>query len=337
MARAAAAAPEPIRRPPTVAQTGGGRLAFSAPHGPFAGRPWWKNGGKLLTLRVKAFTTAMAWFEYPFFVNALIGVAIISVAAALVGTYIVTRRLVALSGGVTHACFGGLGLGCWLGWNPLAMAALFAVGGSLGVQWLSESRRVRSDSAIAVVWAVGMALGVLFVFLTPGYVPELNAFLFGSILNITRADLWLFAAYTAVLVAFFARRYREIVATAFDPDFARVAGLPVKMVTTVMTVLTALCIVLTIRLVGIMLLMSMISLPQLTAEGWSRRFGAIMCGAAGVSLGCCLAGLGLAMVVDVPCSALIVMIMAAVFAMSRAAGAVVRAVRRRGKGKGGVR
>lgn len=208
----------------------------------------------------------MDWFQYPFFVNALIGVAIISVAASLVGTYIVTRRLVSLSGGITHACFGGLGLGCWIGWNPLAMAALFAVGGSLGVQWLSEQRRVRSDSAIAVVWAVGMALGVLFVFLTPGYVPELNAFLFGSILNITRADLWIFGAYTVCLAAFFLWQYHNIVAVAFDADFAKVAGLPVRMITTVMTVLTALCIVLTIRLVGIMLLMSMISLPQLTAE-----------------------------------------------------------------------
>lgn len=259
----------------------------------------------------------MTWFDYPFFVNALVGVAVISVASALVGTYIVARRLVAISGGVTHACFGGLGLGCYLGWNPMAMAALFAVGSSLGVQWLSEGRRVRSDSAIAVVWAVGMALGVLFVFMTPGYVPELNSFLFGSILNMTRGDLWLFAGYTVVLVAFFAWKYRQVVACGFDPDFARVAGLPVRFVNTVMIVLVALCIVLTIRLVGIMLLMSMISLPQLTAEAFCHRFGAVMVLSAAISLVCCLAGLALAMVVNVPCSAFIVIIMASVFAIGR--------------------
>ncbi len=257
------------------------------------------------------------FFEYQFFINALIGVVIISVAAAMMGTYIVARRLVAISGGVTHACFGGLGLGCYLGWNPIALAAVFAVGSSLGVQWLSERQRVREDSAIAVIWSLGMALGVLFVFLTPGYVPELNSFLFGNILNITISDLWLFGAFTLVLALFFIWKYRQIVICAFDPDFARVSGLPVEMITTVMTILVALCIVLTIRLVGVMLLMSMISLPQLTAEVFCRRFGSIMGVSVLLSLLCCLTGLALATVVDVPCSALIVMVMASVFALAR--------------------
>lgn len=259
----------------------------------------------------------MDFFGYQFFVNALIGVIIISVAAAITGTYIVARRLVAISGGVTHACFGGLGLGCYLGWNPLALAAVFAVGSSLGVQWLSERHRIREDSAIAVVWSLGMALGVLFVFLTPGYVPELNSFLFGNILNITTADLWIFAGFTALLGAFFIWKYRQIVICAFDPDFARVAGLPVKFITTAMTVLVALSIVLTIRLVGVMLLMSMISLPQLTAEVFCRKFGPIMALSTGISLFCCLVGLMLATVIDVPCSALIVMVMAVVFFVAR--------------------
>ena len=122
-----------------------------------------------------------ALFEYQFFINALIGVLLISAAAAMIGTYIVTRRLVAISGGVTHACFGGLGLGCFLGVNPMLTAGIFAVASALGVEWLSDRHKVREDSAIAVVWAVGMAVGVVFVFLTPGFVPELNSFLFGNI------------------------------------------------------------------------------------------------------------------------------------------------------------
>ena len=111
--------------------------------------------------------------QYSFFTNALIGVIIISVAAAFIGTYIVTRRLVSISGGITHACFGGLGLGYFLGVSPILMASVFAIGASAGVEWLSERYRVREDSATAVVWALGMAIGVLFIFLTPGYVPEL--------------------------------------------------------------------------------------------------------------------------------------------------------------------
>lgn len=165
------------------------------------------------------------YFDYPFFVNALWGVVLISVASAIVGTYIVARRMVAICGGITHACFGGLGLGCFMGWNPLAVAAAFAVGSSLGVEWLSERQRLRQDSAIAVVWSLGMALGVLFVFLTPGYVPELNAFLFGNILTITQSDLLVFAGFTALLIAFVTAFYNKIVICAFDRDFARVSGL----------------------------------------------------------------------------------------------------------------
>ncbi|MDE5976427.1 MAG: metal ABC transporter permease, partial [Muribaculaceae bacterium] len=132
--------------------------------------------------------------QYAFFRNALAGVALISVACAVIGVYIVTRRMVFIAGGITHTCFGGLGLGYFMGWNPLLTAAIFAIAGSLGVDAMARWR-VRQDSAIAVVWALGMAIGILFVFLTPGYVPELNSFLFGNVLNITSTDLWAFAIF----------------------------------------------------------------------------------------------------------------------------------------------
>lgn len=169
----------------------------------------------------------MELLEYGFFKNALVGITLISIASAMIGTYIVSRRLVSIAGGVTHACFGGLGLGYFLGWNPVVMAGVFAIASSLGVEWMATRHRVREDSAVAVVWALGMALGVLFVFLTPGYVPELNAFLFGNILTITTADLWAFAIFTAVVIAAFSLFYNIIVACAFDADFARVKRLPV--------------------------------------------------------------------------------------------------------------
>jgi zinc transport system permease protein len=204
------------------------------------------------------------------------------------------------------------------------MAGVFAVASSVGVEWLASRYRVREDSAIAVVWGTGMAIGVLFVFLTPGYVPELNSFLFGNILTVNRSDLWAFAAYLAVLIGFFAWRYREIVVCAFDRDFARVSGLPVKFINYTMTVLVAVCVVLTIRLAGVMLLMSMLSLPQLIAEMFCRRFGGIMWLSVAVSALTALAGLALSTVIDVPCSALIVIVMAATFIAARVAAAVAR-------------
>lgn len=267
----------------------------------------------------------LEYLQYPFFRYALYGILIISVAAAVIGCYIITRRMVSIAGGVTHACFGGLGLGYFLGVSPIVMAALFAVGSSVGVEWLSSRMRVREDSAIAVMWSLGMAVGVLFVFLTPGYVPELNSFLFGNILNISQADLAAFSVYLVVLLGFFALYGRRILVCAFDRDFARVSGLGVRFISYSMTVLVAVCIVLTMRLVGIMLLMSMLTLPQMVAESMCRRFIPMVLVSVCVSLVCSVVGLFVAAAIDVPCSATIVLLMAAVFVAVR----VVVAVRRR--------
>lgn len=259
----------------------------------------------------------LRFFDYSFFCNALIGVILISICAAVIGTYIITRRMAAISGGVTHACFGGLGLGYFLGVSPVLMAGVFAIGSSLGVELLARRMSLREDSAIAVIWALGMALGVLFVFMTPGYVPELNAFLFGNILTVSVGDLKAIAAFAIVLAAFFLWQYRNIVAIAFDRDFATVAGLPVKFVSYSMTVLVAVCIVLTIRLAGIMMLMSMLSLPIITAEVFWRRYQPVMFGAVAFSLVASVSGLFASTVVDVPCSALIVLIMVGMFVCAK--------------------
>lgn len=250
--------------------------------------------------------------------------ALISVGAAVIGTYIITKRLVAISGGVTHACFGGLGLGYWMGINPILMAGVFAVASSLGVEWASSRFRLREDSAIAVIWALGMAIGVLFVFMSPGYVPELNAFLFGNVLTITRTDLWAFAVFTAVLLLFYAWKYRQIVACAFDRDFARVMGLPTRFINYTMTVFVAVCIVLTIRLVGVMLLMAMLSLPIMTAEIFARRYGTLMIASAVVSLVCSVGGLLAGAAADLPCSAFIVLINACVYVLAKGVSAVLQ-------------
>ena len=265
------------------------------------------------------------FLQYDFFRYAIAGVALISLSAAIVGSYIITRRLVAIAGGITHACFGGLGLGYFLGLNPALMATLFAIASSAGVEWMSSRMRLREDSAIAVVWSLGMAVGVLFVFLTPGYVPELNSFLFGNILTISSDDLWVFAAFAVLLVGFFAWRFREIVAVAFDPDFARVQGLPVRFISYAMTVMVAVCIVLTIRLVGVMLLMSMMSLPMMTAEVFCRRFSRMMLVGGAVAVVAGIAGLFIGAAIDVPCSAVIVLLLALAFLVAK----IISALRHR--------
>lgn len=253
--------------------------------------------------------------QYAFFRNALAGVALISVACAVIGVYVVTRRMVFIAGGITHTCFGGLGLGYFMGWNPLATAAAFAIAGSLGVDAMSRWR-VRQDSAIAVVWAVGMALGILFVFLTPGYVPELNSFLFGNVLNITRADLWAFAIFAVLAVGIYALFGKTIVAVSFDEDFARTRHLPVSLINILMMVMVSVGIVLTIKMIGVMLLMSLVSLPQLVAERLTRSYSRMMLISCIVSLLGCIGGLWLSVIIDVPASAVIVILLAILYALS---------------------
>lgn len=260
--------------------------------------------------------------NYTFFQNALLGVLLVSIASAMIGTYIVTRRMVFITGGITHACFGGLGLGYFLGVNPILAAGVFAVASSLGVEWMAGRQNVREDSAIAVVWAFGMAIGTLFIFLTPGYVPDLNSFLFGNILTISRGDIAAFACFLAVLAVFFMLFYRPIVACAFDHDFASTKRLPVKAINCAMSVMVAVCVVLTIRLIGIMLLMSMLTMPQMIAEQFASRFGKMMLLSVLAGLASAVAGLvgsylfGVYLV-SVPASVTIVLVLITVYAVAR--------------------
>ena len=259
----------------------------------------------------------MEIFEYTFFQNALIGLLLVSIASALIGTYVVARRMMFVTGGVTHASFGGLGLGYFLGISPILTAGVFAVASAVGVEWLSTRQRVREDSAISVVWALGMALGILFVFLTPGYVPELQSFLFGNILTITHSDLLLFAGFLVALLVVTALLYRPIVACAFDSDYARTIGMPVAMVNGLMTVLVAICIVLTLKLIGIMLLMSLFAMPQMTAEVFTNRLRPMTLLAAAISVVCSMAGLMIAYLTNIPASATVVLTLIATYALAR--------------------
>lgn len=245
-------------------------------------------------------------------IYALAALLMLSVAMSMLGTYIVTRRQVFVAGGITHTCFGGLGLGYWLGFPPALGAVAFALASAWGAQKLSAT--TRSDSAIAVMWAIGMALGIMFVFLAGGNAPELNTFLFGNVLTVTPSDLWMLLAYTLLLTLIYALFRRVVVAVSFDEAFARTRRLPAAAVNAVMMVMTVLGIVLGIRLIGIMLLMSLVSLPQITAERFARTYTRILLWSAIVSSAGSAAGLACAWFMGVPASACVVIMLALIYA-----------------------
>lgn len=260
----------------------------------------------------------MDLLQYTFFQHALIGSLLASIVCGMVGTYIVTRRLVFISGGLTHASFGGIGLGLYTGFPPILSAALFAVLSAFGVEWLSKRKDMREDSAIAVFWTLGMALGIMFTFLSPGFAPDLSAYLFGNILTITLADIALLAALAAVLTLFFVLYLRPIVYVAFDREFARSQGIPVQLFEYAMMMFIALSIVACLRMVGIVLVISLLTIPQMTANLFSYRFHQIIWLSIGIGYLSCLGGLQISFYLNVPSGASIIFFSIIIYALCKA-------------------
>lgn len=247
-------------------------------------------------------------FRYTFFQHALLGSLLASIACGIIGTYIVTRRLVFISGGITHASFGGIGIGLYTGLSPLLTAAVFSVLSAFGVEWLSHRSDMREDSAIAVFWTFGMAVGIIFSFLAPGFTPDLSSYLFGNILTITTGDLVLLASVSVLLAGFFAVFLRPIVAIAFDREFARSQHIPVARFEYLLMMFIALTIVACLRMVGIVLALSLLTLPQMTANLFTYSFKRIIFLSVGFGWAGCLGGLLLSYQLQVPSGACIIFV-----------------------------
>ena len=246
--------------------------------------------------------------SYTFFQNALAGSLLASMLCGIVGTYIVTRRLVFISGGITHASFGGIGIGVYFGFSPVWSAAVFSVLSACGIQWFSHRQGVREDSAIAIFWTLGMSVGIICSFLTPGFTPELSSYLFGNILTISREDLFLLSVLTAVGLGVFAFFLRPLVSVAFDAEFARSQRLPVAAIEYGMMAFIALTIVACLRMVGIVLVISLLTIPQVTANLFTRSFKHMALLSAVIGYAGCLGGLALSYCYNIPSGASIIFV-----------------------------
>ena len=244
--------------------------------------------------------------QYTFFQHALLGSLFASIACGIIGTYIVTRRLVFISGGITHASFGGIGIGLYTGVSPILSAAIFSVLSAFGVEWLSKRKDMREDSAIAVFWTFGMAIGIIFSFLSPGFAPDLSAFLFGNILTITRTDIVVLAVLSLLLIAFFSIFLSPIIYIAFDREFARSQRIPVVLLEYILMMFIALTIVACLRMIGIVLAMSLLTIPQLTANLFTVSFKRIILLSILFAYIGCVGGLLLSYQLQIPSGAAII-------------------------------
>ena len=244
--------------------------------------------------------------QYDFFQNALISTILIGISCGLVGTYIVAKRMVFISGGITHTSFGGLGLAYYLGFSPMLGAGIFSILSALAILFLSDNKKLREDSLIGIFWSAGMAIGILFIYLTPGYVPNLMSYLFGNILTVTRSQIIISAILCLFIIVFFLRFYRPLFYIAFDKAYSKTHQIPVNIIEIAITITIALCIVLCLKLAGIILVISYLTIPQAIAGLFYKNFSQQLIASTMISTIGSVSGLFFSALLNIPSGASIV-------------------------------
>lgn len=214
--------------------------------------------------------------QYEFMRNALIAGLLAAVACGIVGVYVVIKRVVFISGGIAHASFGGIGLGYFLGINPVLGAMFFTIASALGMGLVTKRTRLPEDTAIGILWAMGMAVGIIFISLAPGYAPDLFSYLFGNILTVPAFDLTLMLILDAVIIILVLLLYKEFLLLSFDEEFGTVAGVPTERLYLLLLCLIALTVIVLIRVVGIILVIALLTIPAALARQFTHSLKKMM-------------------------------------------------------------
>ena len=234
-----------------------------------------------------------------------------------------------VSGGITHASFGGIGIAWYMGLNPILGATLFGVLSAFGIEWISKKTDVRQDSVIGILWALGMALGIIFIYMTPGYTPNLMSFLFGNILTVGILDLYLLSGLSVLTIGIFALLFKPILYVAFDEEFAKIQRIPVQFITYLMIALVALAIVLNIRVVGVILVISFLTIPQTIANMFTKDFKKMILGSIAFGLIGSFIGLLVSYKINAPSGATIIFSFVIMFIVGKLTQLGIIAIKRR--------
>lgn len=256
--------------------------------------------------------------EYTFLQHALLAGILASIAAGLAGTYVVVKRISLISGGIAHAILGGLGVAYYYGIDPTKGAIISALVAAFIIGIVSLKAKQHEDTIISALWAVGMAIGVLFIARTPGYNVDLMTFLFGNILMVSTGDLAMIAILDGLIVLVVVAFYKEFLALAFDEEHARLRGLPVEILYLVLLMLIALTVVILIKIVGLILVIALLTLPPAIACRRASSIAKMMVSAICLSLIFNTTGLALSYQLDLPTGATIVIIAGIAYILSLA-------------------
>ena len=214
--------------------------------------------------------------QFDFIQHALIAGLLVSLAAGMVGVYVVLNRVSTLSGGIAHAAYGGVGIAYFLGFDPFLGGMIFALVSSIGMKLIQRHTRQREDTLIGVLWAVGMAIGVIFVDRSPGYKVDLMSFLFGSILAVSPYEIMIIAIMDIIIIITVIALYRSLLSISYDEIFAAVRGVPVEAITLILTALIAFTVVMMMRVVGLILVIALLTLPAAIANLFASNMKQMM-------------------------------------------------------------
>lgn len=256
--------------------------------------------------------------------QALFAALLVSVATGVIGVFVVVNRMVFVSGGVAHTAYGGVGLATFLGFSPVLGAFIFTAAAALCMGLVQRRAGERSDTIIGVLWALGMAAGVIFTELTPGYRGDLMSYLFGSILMVSATDLWLMLIFDIVIVVTAALFYREFVAISFDETFASTRNVPVTAFYLLLLLLIACAVVLLMRATGLILVIALLTIPVSIASWFTRGLGRLIVYATLLSALFCYAGLGLSVLWNFSSGATIILTAGAVYLVGQGVRLVLR-------------
>ncbi|MGA2675356.1 MAG: metal ABC transporter permease [Methanobacterium sp.] len=256
------------------------------------------------------------FLQYEFIQRALVTAVLVSIVCGVVGSYVVIKRIVSLSGAISHAAFGGVGLGYFLTVNPVLAAIPFSIASAMIIGGVEKKVNISADTAMGILWSVGMALGVIFINLTPGYAPDLFSYLFGDILTVSNSDLLIMLILDLIIITTVYLFRREFLSVSFDEEFSTVVGLPSLPIYMLLLALVALSVVVLMKVVGIILLIALFTIPAAISKQYTHNLTRLMIFATTISIILAALGIIISYIFNLASGATIVMVLAAAFLIS---------------------
>lgn len=254
-----------------------------------------------------------ALLKYSFMQNALIAALLASIVTGIIGTIAIEKKLVSMSGGIAHASFGGIGLGYLVGFEPIWGGLLFAVGSSVLISKLSQNKTIKADTLTGILWSFGMALGILFISIAPGYMPDMTSYLFGDILSVSTESLVYMAVFTAVIIVLFTMLYNYIIVYLYDEQYAKTKRIRVGLLRWIVYLMIPVGIIVLIRVVGIILTIALMSIPTSIAKLFCKSFSKVVWVSILVSAVFCVLGLVISYYINIPSGVCIIIISTVVY------------------------